>query len=268
MDPAECDSMDTQAQLGSNDSLVGGSSDGANVNAQPEQEADAETSDMTPVIAGVSVGFLAIGVAGLAFKKYRRDEGLPGPGSKYEAKAQQAVVDTRGLGLEQKSTLEDDVYSGGGEEMATDLNDNVSIPVFDAKEKEEEVRRQSSTQVGPKKVVDTRQVAKPSRDSFMKWQAASANKSANATLVEAFEIGTKLVLNAVDSDKKNDVETAYDLYTESLEYFNFVLVAEQSPTKRAVLEQRVKAYEQRADTLAGYVRAAGDNSGGPNVGLA
>lgn len=80
-------------------------------------------------------------------------------------------------------------------------------------------------------------------------------------------MGTKLVLCAVESDKNSDVETAYEEYMESLDFFNYVLATEQSETKRAVLQQRVQAYKHRAATLAEHIRNSKDDDlSGPDVG--
>jgi hypothetical protein len=74
---------------------------------------------------------------------------------------------------------------------------------------------------------------------------------------EAFDMAAKLVLCAVESDKANDYGAAYEQYMESLDFFDYVLATEeQSTTKRAVLEQRVMAYRQRADAVAVHLRSS------------
>jgi hypothetical protein len=73
---------------------------------------------------------------------------------------------------------------------------------------------------------------------------------------EAFDMAAKLVLCAVESDKANDYGAAYEQYMESLDFFDYVLATEQSTTKRAVLEQRVMAYRQRANALAVHLRSS------------
>jgi len=171
-----------------------------------------------------------------------------------------------------------------GSEVVTDLAGSVPIewaaaPTFATDKKEEEIRHESM--VGGKyryadddvdaiivsvgddigSTVPVRTMRRGRRDSFTEWHAASAKQNQGMSVVEAFDMGTKLVLSAVESDNAHDIEAAYDGYLESLDFFDYVLATEQSGTKRAVLEQRVKAYRQRAETLAEHLRSSQANIG-------
>jgi hypothetical protein len=248
------------------------------------ESGDAESSeaqDMVPVIAGVSIGCVALGFIGLAIGKRRNPGGMRGPKSspRRSVMAQKTVVDHNNMEVGEKSEGED-----FGSEVVTDLAGSVPIewaaaPTFATDKKEEEIRHESM--VGGKyryadddvdaiivsvgddigSTVPARTMRRGRRDSFTEWHAASAKQNQGMSVVEAFDMGTKLVLSAVESDNAHDIEAAYDGYLESLDFFDYVLATEQSGTKRAVLEQRVKAYRQRAETLAEHLRSSQANIG-------